>query len=88
MVSQNINREIKAGDKVKVNLEVVAENGLFENDEQEKQFEYLEAHPVEVFTVTATINEAQAPCQLDHPVIGATSFYAEELILEDEINDG
>ena len=29
MVSQNINREIKAGDKVKVNLEVVAENGLF-----------------------------------------------------------
>ena len=46
MVSQNINREIKAGDKVKVNLEVVAENGLFENDEQEKQFEYLEAHPV------------------------------------------
>lgn len=88
MVSQNINREIKAGDKVKVNLEVVAENGLFENDEQEKQFEYLEAHLDEVFTVTATINEAQAPYQLDHPVIGATSFYAEELILEDEINDG
>lgn len=88
MVSQNINREIKAGDKVKVNLEVVAENGLFENDEQEKQFEYLEAHPDEVFTVTVTINEAQAPYQLDHPVIGATSFYAEELILEDEINDG
>ena len=51
MGSQNINREIKAGDKVKINLEVVAENGLFENDEQEKQFEYLEAHPDEVFTV-------------------------------------
>lgn len=42
MGSQNINREIKAGDKVKINLEVVAENGLYENDEQEKQFEYLE----------------------------------------------
>lgn len=88
MGSQNINREIKAGDKVKINLEVVAENGLYENDEQEKQFEYLEAHPDEVFTVASTINEAQAPYQLDHPVIGATSFYAEELILEDEINDG
>lgn len=34
MGSQNINREIKAGDKVKINLEVVAENGLYENDEQ------------------------------------------------------
>ena len=88
MGSQNINREIKAGDKVKINLEVVAENGLYENDEQEKQFEYLEAHPDEVFTVAGTINEAQAAYQLDHPVIGATSFYAEELILEDEINDG
>ena len=88
MGSQNINREIKAGDKVKINLEVVAENGLFENDEQEKQFEYLEAHPDEVFTVTGTINEAQAPYQLAHPVIGATSFYAEELILEDKMNDG
>jgi len=88
MGSQNINREIKAGDKVKINLEVVAENELYENDEQEKQFEYLEAHPDEVFTVAGTINEAQAPYQLDHPVIGATSFYAEELILEDEINDG
>lgn len=88
MGSQNINREIKAGDKVKINFEVVAENGLYENDEQEKQFEYLETHPDEVFTVAGTINEAQAPYQLDHPVIGATSFYAEELILEDEINDG
>ena len=88
MGSQNINREIKAGDKVKINLEVVAENGLYENDEQEKQFEHLEAHPDEVFTVAGTVNEAQAPYQLDHPVIGATSFYAEELILEDEINDG
>lgn len=88
MGSQNINREIKAGDKVKINLEVVAENGLYENDEQEKQFEYLEAHPDEVFTVAGTINEAPAPYQLDHPIVGATSFYAEELILEDGTNDG
>ena len=88
MGSQNINREIKAGDKVKINLQVVAENGMFDSDEQEKQFEYLQMHPDEVFTVAGTINEAQAPYQLDHPVIGATSFYAEELILEDEINDG
>lgn len=88
MGSQNINREIKAGDKVKINLEVVAENGLYENDEQEKQFEYLEAHPDEVFTVAGITDEVQAHYQLEHPIVGATSFYAEELILEDGINDG
>ena len=75
MVSQNINREIKAGDKVKVNLEVVAENGLFENDEQEKQFEYLEAHPDEVFTVTATINEATSTVSTGSPCYRRNFFF-------------
>ena len=45
-------------------------------------------HPDEVFTVAGIFNEAPAPYQLDHPIIGATSFYAEELILEDGTNDG
>lgn len=88
MVSQNTSREIKAGDKVKVNLQMVAENGLFDSDEQEKQFEYLQMHPDEVYTVAGITDEAQAQYQLEHPIVGATSFYADELILEDEINDG
>lgn len=88
MVSQNTSREIRAGDKVKVNLQVVAENGMFDSDEQEKQFEYLQMHPDEVFTVAGIFNVAPAPYQLDHPIVGATSFYAEELILEDGTNDG
>ena len=88
MVSQKTSREIKVGDKVKVNLQMVAENGLFDSDEQEKQFEYLQMHPDEVFTVAGITDEAQAQYQLEHPIVGATSFYAEELILEDGINDG
>ncbi len=88
MVSQNTSREIKAGDKVKVNLQMVAENGLFDSDEQEKQFEYLQMHSDEVYTVAGITDEAQAQYQLEHPIVGATSFYADELILEDEINDG
>lgn len=88
MFSQNTGREIKAGDKVKVNLQTVAENGVFDSDEQEKQFEYLQMHPDEVFTVAGITNEVQAHYQLEHPIVGATSFYAEELILEDGINDG
>lgn len=88
MLSQNTSREIKAGDKVKVNLQMVAENGLFDSDEQEKQFRYLQMHPDEVYTVAGITDEAQAQYQLEHPIVGATSFYADELILEDEINDG
>ena len=66
---------------------MVAESGLFDSDEQEKQFEYLQMHPDEVFTVGGITDEAQAQYQLEHPIVGATSFYADELILEDEIND-
>ena len=88
MIFKNKSREIKVGDKVKVNLQMVAENGLFDSDEQEKQFEYLQMHPDEVFTVAGITDEVQAHYQLEHPIVGATSFYAEELILEDGINDG
>ena len=31
MVSQNTSREIKVGDTVKVNLQMVAENGMFDS---------------------------------------------------------
>lgn len=72
---------IKVGDKVKVNLDVVSQNGLFESEEQQKQFDYLETHPEEVFTVASTTVEAQATYRLAHPVVGETSFYEEELIL-------
>ena len=42
----NKKRPLNIGDKVKVNLDVVSQNGLFESDEQQKQFDYLEAHPM------------------------------------------
>lgn len=83
----DINRKIRIGDKVKVNLDVVSQNGLFESDEQQKQFDYLEAHPDEVFTVSSTTVDAQAQYKLDHDVVGVTSFYAEELILEAGTDD-
>lgn len=80
-------RNLRVGDKVKVNLDVVFQNGLFESDEQQEQFDYLEAHPDEVFTIASTTVDAAATYQLNHPVVGATSFYAEELILEDDTDD-
>lgn len=83
----NMKRSLNVGDKVKVNLDVVSQNGLFESDEQQKQFDYLEAHPDEVFTTASTTIDAAATYQLDHPVVGATSFYAEELILEDGVDE-
>lgn len=83
----NKKHSLNVGDRVKVNLDVVSQNGLFESDEQQKQFDYLEAHPDEVFTIASTTVDAAATYQLDHPVVGATSFYAEELILEDDGNE-
>lgn len=80
--------QIQVGDRVKVNLDVVSQNGLFESEEQQKQFDYLEAHPDEVFIIASTTVDAAATYQLDHPIVGATSFYAEELIPEGDSNDG
>lgn len=80
-------RSLRVGDKVKVNLDVVSQNGLFESDEQQKQFDYLESHPEDVFTIGSTTVDALAQYKLDHPVVGETSFYAEELILEDGIDE-
>ena len=40
-----------------------------------------------MFTIASTTVDAAATYQLDHPVVGATSFYAEELILEDGNNE-
>lgn len=84
---QSAKREIRVGDRVKINFDVVSQNGLFDSDEQQSQYDYLESHPDEVFTVVSTNVAAAATFQLDHPIVGATSFYAEELILEDEADD-
>lgn len=83
----NKKHSLNVGDRVKVNLDVVSQNGLFESDEQQKQFDYLETHPDEVFTIASTTADAAATYQLDHPIVGATSFYAEELILEGGNNE-
>lgn len=76
-------RAIRIGDKVKVDLDAVALNGMFESGSQARQFQYLQEHPDEVYVVASTTAEAAAPIQLDHPVVGETSFYEDELILEE-----
>lgn len=75
--------KIRVGDKVKVNLEAVAQNGMFESESQARQFQYLQDHPDEVYVVASTTAEAAASIQLDHPEVGETSFYEDELILEE-----
>ena len=75
--------KICIGDKVKVNLEAVAQNGMFESEDQARQFQYLQDHPDEVYVVASTTVDAAASIQLDHPVVGETSFYEDELILEE-----
>lgn len=50
-------------------------------------YKLVDNYPDEVFTIASTTVDAAATYQLNHPVVGATSFYAEELILEDDTDD-
>ena len=74
----------KIGDKVKINVDVVSQNGMFDGAEQEKQYDYIVSHSNEVYTIKSTkimgCSSAIANFQLDHPVVGITSFYEAELI--------
>lgn len=72
----------KVGDKVTVDLDAVARHGLFECQGQLEQFDYLMDHPDEVYVIARTDADATAKIQLDHPVVGITSFFEDELILE------
>lgn len=74
--------KIKTGDKVRINLSTVLENGMTESsDNAEGMLSYITAHPDEVYTIKATDALAAAPIVLDHPVLGDTSFFEEELML-------
>lgn len=75
--------KICVGDKVKVDLMEVAKNGMLESESQVCQFRYLQDHPDEVYVVASTTADAAASIQLDHPEVGKTSFYEDELILEE-----
>lgn len=77
-------RNIKVGDRVKVDIGAVASNGMHESEEQEARFNYLAEHPEEVYTVKSVSADAVANIVLDHPVVGETSFYEDELIKEDK----
>ena len=77
--------KIKIGDKVKINLDVVSQNGMFDDKEQEEEYQYISSHQDEVYIVKAVDAPAQAPIVLDHPIIGDTSFYEEELIPVKEV---
>ena len=75
--------KFRVGDRVKVDVDAVARNGMSESEEQDKQFEYLVSHQDEVYVIASTSVDAAASIQLDHPVVGETSFYEEELIREE-----
>ncbi len=70
----------KIGDKVRINVDVVSQNGLFDSVEQEKQYDYIVSHANEVYIIKSTNSSAPANFQFDHPIVGFTSFYKEELI--------
>ena len=76
--------KICVGDRVKVDVSKVASNGMHESEEQELRFEYLADHPEEVYTIRSLDADAAANIVLDHPIVGETSFYEDELIKEND----
>ena len=73
--------EIKVGDKVRINLDAVYENGMVESENVEL---YLIDHPDEVYIVKGIDGSAPASIELDHSIVGITSFCKDELILVNE----
>lgn len=73
---------IQVGDKVRVDVGIVEENGMNENDDMINRFNYILAHPDEVYEVSSISCEGcLAPIQVAHPILGATSFFEDELIV-------
>ena len=72
--------KFNVGDRVRVDVSAVASNGMHESEEQEARFNYLADHPEEIYNIVSVTEKAAANIVLDHPVVGATSFYEDELI--------
>lgn len=71
---------MKVGDKVKINITVLDETGLQDCETQIKAYEYITEHPDEVYTVSRVDDPALANIILNHPIVGVTSFFEDELI--------
>lgn len=71
---------MNVGDKVKINITVLDETGLQDCETQIKAYEYITEHPDAVYKIKRIDDPALANIVLDHPIVGATSFFEDELI--------
>lgn len=70
------------GDKVRLCIVAIEINGMNESEEQYERFQYILDHPDEVYEIASVSSpSAIAQISLNHPILGATSFFEEELIL-------
>lgn len=74
-------KEIKIGSKIRLNADVLRENGYCYDDEV--RYNYIVEDEVRVYTVKNIDNNFTAPIILDDELLGITSFYEEEVILVD-----
>lgn len=72
-------KEIKIGSKVRLNIEVLRENGFCYDDEV--RYNDIVVNEARVYTVKNIDTNFLAPIILDDEVLGITSFYEEEVIL-------
>lgn len=74
---------IKVGDKVKINIGALEESGFpdKEVDTQVAAYQHILDHPDGVYVVANDKMQLVAACiELDHEVLGKTSFFRSELI--------
>lgn len=72
--------KFKVGDKVRINIDELRENGITAKNAKEI-FSYIEEHANEEYAVKKISDTSLAPIYLDHPTLGNTTFFEEELIL-------
>lgn len=68
------------GDRVKINVTAYAGNGGAGAAHDEKLLSYAYNHPEETYTICCIASDCLFPYMLNHPVMGITSFDADELI--------
>lgn len=70
---------ISPGDKVRIVIDVLLENGLEETVDQKRQLDYILEHPEEIYTVASVNCNCLANVSLKEQPVSETSFYEEEL---------
>jgi len=75
---------IKVGDRIKLDIQSIMRNGMHESIEMRERFDYILDHPENVYVVSSVdYPGALAPIKLDHPILSKTSFFEDELIVQD-----